>query len=442
MSTLETLPGGIQVPTPVPANLGGQAIASNFEKMLQWHPQSVWNQTSDPAANDDQTQGYQVGSLWLNTDSNRLWLCTNADDAAAVWQPIGSAIADTAANLATVVPAAGELAYETDTKRTVIGDGSTAVASLIRLAAVDLIQNANGSIQLGEGGDPRGEHAVDLGVIRSNDSQIASGRSAFKCGQDTTASGGGSHAEGIDTVASANSSHAEGSGTIASGSISHAEGVSTLASGSVSHAEGISTTASDEGSHSEGEFTIASGVSAHAEGAMTAAHGFFAHAEGNSSQANTSASHAEGTQSATRLNSQHAHACGRFSSTRDCQNTRFQLRGSTTDATVTELTTPERFAIEDEKAYAVTVTMLARQDTGANHAMYKCMVMIQRTAGTVALAGNVQTIGTDIETNANWNISLSADDTNKSLKVDVTGDAAQNIRWTALIEAVELGYSD
>ena len=137
-----------------------------------------------------------------------------------------------------------------------------------------------------------------------------------------------------------------------------------------------------------------------------------------------------------------AHAGGRFAGDGDAQYTRFIMRVATTDATVTEMVTPARWTLADEQSYAVTITIHARQDTGADHAMYKRMLIIERTGGTVALSGTVQTIGTDIESDATWDITLTADDTNKSLKVEVTGAAAHNLRWVAVIEAVEIGYSD
>ena len=66
----------------------------------------------------------------------------------------------------------------------------------------------------------------------------------------------------------------------------------------------------------------------------------------------------------------------------------------------------------------------------------------RRTGGTVAVVGAMQTIGTDIESDSNWGMALSADDVNKSLKVQVQGALSTNVRWVALIEVVEVTYSD
>jgi hypothetical protein len=42
----------------------------------------------DPAVGNDNTQDYAVGSLWLNTTSNRAWICLSASTGAAVWLQI------------------------------------------------------------------------------------------------------------------------------------------------------------------------------------------------------------------------------------------------------------------------------------------------------------------------------------------------------------------
>jgi len=46
--------------------------------------------TRAPNNNDDQTQGYAPGSLWVNVVANRFWFCTNASTGAAIWVRVGS----------------------------------------------------------------------------------------------------------------------------------------------------------------------------------------------------------------------------------------------------------------------------------------------------------------------------------------------------------------
>ncbi len=138
------------------------------------------------------------------------------------------------------------------------------------------------------------------------------------------------------------------------------------------------------------------------------------------------------------------------------QATRMTVRAATTGATGAELTADgnapgtitmpgsgdaftNRVPLADATTYAFTVTIAARQDTGANSALFKRMALLSRTSGTVSLVGAVGTLGTDINPDA-WAVALAPDDTNKCLKITVTGKAATNIHWVALVEAVEIRY--
>ena len=187
------------------------------------------------------------------------------------------------------------------------------------------------------------------------------------------------------------------------------------------------------------------GIQAFTHGGINIGSGSYCHAEGDGTQATGSQSHSDGKYSVAGKSGEQAHACGRFAASGDCQNTKFQIRVATTNDTPTEMHIafdPGRFTLVNSKAYACTITLLARLASGAGHLMAKQMVLIERTAaGTVQLVGTPQTIGTDIDTTGGATFAITADDTNKSLMVTVTGIAATNIRWTALIEAVEILYA-
>ena len=276
-----------------------------------------------------------------------------------------------------------------------------------------------------------------------------------------TRAGDFAHAEGINTEASGKSAHAEGGGIAASfptnankapGDYAHVEGggesagENNDASGDASHSEGRGNTSSGIGSHAEGNDNVADGGFSHAEGGDNIVNALGGHAEGSNNVVDIAAvnGHASGISSRARLFSMFAFSSGSFGvpGTMDNQYSKYMLRGATTDNSLTELTNPGRFTLEDESSYAVTVTIHARRDTGADHAMYKRMVIIERTGGTVTLAGAVQIIGTDIETTVTYAISLTADDVNKSLNVSVQGAIGHNVRWVAVVEAVEMKYND
>jgi hypothetical protein len=44
--------------------------------------------TADPAVTDDVTDGYHAGSTWFNTTDNKLFVCQDSTDGAAVWRQV------------------------------------------------------------------------------------------------------------------------------------------------------------------------------------------------------------------------------------------------------------------------------------------------------------------------------------------------------------------
>lgn len=42
--------------------------------------------TTDPGAGDDITQGYEVGSIWVNIASETYWVAVNTSPGSAVWK--------------------------------------------------------------------------------------------------------------------------------------------------------------------------------------------------------------------------------------------------------------------------------------------------------------------------------------------------------------------
>ena len=45
---------GLQVVTPNPTGDGGLAIQNDLKSLVDWSPKSVWAQTADPTASNDQ----------------------------------------------------------------------------------------------------------------------------------------------------------------------------------------------------------------------------------------------------------------------------------------------------------------------------------------------------------------------------------------------------
>jgi len=81
---------GLQVVSPDPTGDGGLAIQNDLKELVDWHPKSVWAQTADPTASDDESADFFPGSLWLRTDVTppKLFVCRSNSTGAAVWTPI------------------------------------------------------------------------------------------------------------------------------------------------------------------------------------------------------------------------------------------------------------------------------------------------------------------------------------------------------------------
>lgn len=276
---------------------------------------------------------------------------------------------------------------------------------------------------------------------------IAAGITAHAEGTFGYASGSMSHAEGGYAMATGWGAHAEGLYSVASGVSAHAESGNTTASGAYSHAEGIQCVGSGYATHAEGGTTVASGINAHSEGNSTTASGYFAHAEGASTVAAANCSHAGGSGSKAYLSAQWARSSGGHSSqVGTAQSTVTQLLRLSTSASATELTlgggTPAastRFTIQDGQTLSCLINIVGRKENGGanDHASFLRQVCIRREGSTTQLVDTVKTVGTDINP-ASWGgVSITADDTNESLKIEVTGVASTNIRWTATVIASE-----
>ena len=146
-----------------------------------------------------------------------------------------------------------------------------------------------------------------------------------------------------------------------------------------------------------------------------------------------------------------AHASGYFTIAGDAQFSTLIYRMSTTDATPTEMfldggteASPgtHRAILATGSCWAAWVQVVATVSGEGSTAEFTRKCLITNASGTVALVGSVQTIGTDIGSNAGvppigWAVTVTADNTNKSLKIAVTGAAATNIQWVARVELTE-----
>lgn len=307
----------------------------------------------------------------------------------------------------------------------------------------------NGALQH-TGGNAKGTDAVDIQPARSAATQVASGANSFVAGKNNTGSGVGSSVVGQSNVASGISAFSAGENNTASGDASIAIGGTNVASGDLSTAIGDQHTAS--GAFSAclgGTLGIADGDQAATVGGFSnLAHGDYSIAFGRQSVTDAAAesSFASGYRSVANLYAQRAHAAGPFAAPGDSQESYLLWRGTTTNATITELFldgSAIRATVPANTTQAFDILVSARASTGIS-ASWRVVGAITNTGGVVTLVSAVTVTVTSDGTGATWGVAggvtIDADDPTNSLRVRVTGALATTIRWTVSARLIETSH--
>lgn len=166
---------------------------------------------------------------------------------------------------------------------------------------------------------------------------------------------------------------------------------------------------------------------------------------GAETQSGANNSLAIGMQSLARIPFGTVQAGGRFSNNGDAQVGRYTVRGTTINNTPQELLVDGtggsiRLSLPDNATWTFKITVTGhRTDLGDGHAGYTAAGVIYRGSGaaTTNIQGSVQKTVL-AESNPSWDINISADAVNGSLKISVTGENGKIIRWVALVETVEV----
>lgn len=345
-------------------------------------------------------------------------------------------------------PAAGGLTKFTEAEattspnNTVYVDSLTAAGSTTN-ADVAIVPKGSGAFTLAvpdnttTGGNKRGQYAVDLQFYRTAASQVASGNYTFVVGTGATASAQSAVAIGGNATASGTNSLAMAQGS-ASGVQALSIGVNGVASGGGAFALG---------GYGSSNSTASGDVSFAGQGATASAN--FAFATGYLCIANGNHSVALGRESHTfGVWGRQVYASGIEGTAGDSQASKFILRERTTDATATTLTTNSSAAstnnqviLSNQSAYRFKGSIVGKQSGSVNAAVWDVDGFIVRGANAAATTLNVSNV-TLVQNTPAWGTpTLAADTTNGGLRVQVTGAAATNIQWTAVIETTEVIYA-
>lgn len=57
-------------------------------EIIESGPKNNFGASAAPTNNDDSADGYQVGSLWIDTTANTSYICEDSTEGAAVWDQI------------------------------------------------------------------------------------------------------------------------------------------------------------------------------------------------------------------------------------------------------------------------------------------------------------------------------------------------------------------
>ena len=300
----------------------------------------------------------------------------------------------------------------------------------------------------------------------------AVGTNAVAIGKNAVAGGGSSLAAGALSSSAATLSSAIGfNATVGSGGSYAAAIGQAYANGSDAFAAVIGTNSSSYGATGSGAAALmnyakasssnsgAFGFGANATNSMAYAFGAQTFATGNSSVslgrnslASATYSICIGNAGQNNIQSSIKFSGSQHANQGDAQIGLYPLMADTTDATATAMvtnhaTTPgagtaNQIVLPNNSAYAFHGTIVARQKAGDGTACaaWKVEGLIRRegSAGTTVLVNSATTV---LDNTPNWGMALSADTTNGGLKVQVTGAASTNIRWTTSITTSELTYA-
>lgn len=143
-----------------------------------------------------------------------------------------------------------------------------------------------------------------------------------------------------------------------------------------------------------------------------------------------------------------AHASNRFSTTGDAQAGIYKLMCSVTSSTPTEaslgnatLSSTSRIVLPDNASYGFKVHAVAKL-TDETTKVWRKGGAIKRSTGaatTTMVDTTTETVYADPGTTS-WDLNLSADTTNGSLKVEVVGNSSGTTRFFILVETVELVF--
>jgi hypothetical protein len=319
------------------------------------------------------------------------------------------------------------LNYATITPNTAATDKSIATfngtsGTPVPLQVSSMVVTSDGALQsTPTGGNARGTKAVDLQVDRAVATQVASGNNSVIAG-------------GKSNIATAlYSSVGGGVANAASGQASAISG-GTSNSANSTNAAVLGGTFNTAGASSA---VVLGGTANQALGSASVCLG------GNGNVSNGQYSVSVGGQSSAQRYGEFAHSGGQFAQIGDAQESRLLMRGTTTNATPTQIFLDGAAALillANKQTLGFRMLISARRtDAASESAAFQLLGCIDQQTGaaTCRIVGSV-TKTVIARDDAAWDVAATADSTNGALILTVTGENAKNIIWVAMVELTQV----
>lgn len=251
-------------------------------------------------------------------------------------------------------------------------------------------------------GNARGNNATDLQTVRTSASQVASGDYSTVFGKQNTASGLASVSLGY--------------GNTASSTIAVALGYNNTSSSPYAVAIGLGNTTSKDYSTSIGK-------------------------ENTSSQFYTVSL---GQKSVSYIQGQFSFSNERITSAGDSQYSVLVLRERTVNATPKIMTLNfagnlVRTVLPSGKTWRFVIELVAKNTSNGDTFAATYVGAIKRVGSTTSLIGTVTERDKVNDAGAStWSVAVTANDTNESLDITVTGEASTTINWCAVVHLTEV----
>jgi hypothetical protein len=166
---------------------------------------AIWNRvdniqneaiTSDPTANDDANDGYEIGSHWLNTTTDKVFYCANSAVGAAEWIELNPDAVTSSGGKFTYTDA-NAIITATDTTVTVSQDNASGTATVTVPDGTDLYSLTFTGTTTETAGDDSYTVIINYGGTRNHDNDLTDMRPPFMWIWNTSAQDLGGPTSGL-----------------------------------------------------------------------------------------------------------------------------------------------------------------------------------------------------------------------------------------------------